>query len=105
MELLTTFRTTSREVREFLFSLQSVPVYIVPALIVTFSDKHRENDPTTIKDLMNEDRYLGSYFVLVEDGSDWVYLGISTSGKPLSRPINSALIMELDSEKEIKYVF
>ena len=105
MELLTTFRTTSREVREFLFSLQSVPVYIVPALIETFSAKHCENEPTKIRDLMDGDRFLGSFFVLVEDGSDWVYSGMSTSGKPLARPINSALIMEQDPDKDIRFVF
>ena len=105
VELLTTFRTTSREVREFLFSLQSVPVYIVPALIETFSAKHCENEPTKIRDLMDGNKFLGSFFVLVEDGSDWVYAGMSTSGKPLARPINSALIMEQDPDKDIRFVF
>ena len=105
MELLTSFRTTSKEVREFLFSLQSLPVYLVPALIETFSLKHRENDPKLISDLMCGDRYLGSFFVICEDSSDWTYLGVSTSGKPLGRPINSALVMELDPEKEIRFVF
>jgi hypothetical protein len=77
----------------------------VPALIETFALKHRENDPKTVRDLMISDRYIGSLFVLVEDGSDWSYQGISTSGKPMGRPINSALIMELDPEKEINHVF
>jgi hypothetical protein len=103
--LLTTFRTTSSEIRDFLFSMRQVPAYIVPALIDTFAIMHRESDPKTVRDLMTSDRYIGSLFVLVEDGSDWSYQGISTSGKPMGRPINSALIMELDPEKEITHVF
>ncbi len=102
---MASFRTTSTEVRDFLFSLHQVPVYIVPALIDTFAVKHRENEPKTIRDLMSTDAHLGTLFVLVEDGSDWTYQGISTSGKPLCRPFNSALLMELDPNKAIKYVF
>jgi len=70
---LASFRTTSSEIREFLFSLHSVPVYIVPALIETFAGKHRENEPKTIGDLMSSDVHVGTMFVLVEDGSDWTY--------------------------------
>lgn len=105
MELLTSFRTTSSEIRDFLFSMQSIPAYMVPALILTFAKNHRENDPKTVRDLMVSDRFLGSLFVLSEDSSDWSYVGVSTSGKPLARPINSALVMELDPEKEITHVF
>ncbi len=104
-ELLSSFRTTSSEVREFLFSLQQVPVYIIPALIETFASKHRENEPKTIRDLMTSSSYVGSLFVISEDRSDWSYVGVSTSGKPLGRPTNSELVMELDPEKEIRYVF
>lgn len=103
-ELLTGFRTSSTEIRDFLFSMRQVPVYIVPALIHTFAEKHRENDPQTIRDLMHLS-YIGSMFFLVEDGSDWTYVGVSTSGKPLCRPFNSAMILELDPDKSIKYVF
>lgn len=103
-ELLTSFRTTSTEVRDFLFSLRQVPPYIVPALLETFAMKHRENEPKTVRDLMHPS-HVGSLFVIVEDQSDWTYVGISTSGKPLCRPFNSDMIMELDPEKEIKYVF
>jgi len=102
---LASFRTTSSEIREFLFSLHSVPVYIVPALLETFAGKHRENEPKTIRDLMTSDAHLGTLFALIEDGSDWSYQGISTSGKPMCRPFNSDLLMELDPEKDIKYVF
>lgn len=105
MELLTSFRTTSSEIRDFLFSMQSTPVYMVPALILTFVRNHRESDPKTVRDLMASDRYLGNMFVLCEDSSDWSFVGVSTSGKPLARPINSSLVMELDPDKEIKYVF
>jgi hypothetical protein len=104
-ELLTAFRTTSSEIRDFLFSLRQVPTYVVPALIETFAQKHRENDPKTIRDLMTSEAYVGSFFVICEDGSDWSYQGISSSGKPMGRPISSALIMELDPDKEIRYVF
>jgi hypothetical protein len=104
-DLLISFRTTSKEVRDFLFSMQTTPAYIVPALIQTFAIQHRENDPKTIRDLMSSDRYIGSLFVIVEDRSDWSYVGVSTSGKPLGRPINSALVMELDPDKEITHVF
>lgn len=85
--------------------MQTTPVYMIPALIQTFYSNHRENEPKTVRDLMTSDRYLGSLFVIREDASDWSYVGISTSGKPLARPINSALVMELDPEKEIKHVF
>ena len=103
-ELLTSFRTTSTEIRDFLFSMRQVPVYIVPALINTFALKHRESDPKIIRDLMHPS-YVGSLFVVIEDRSDWTYVGISTSGKPLCRPFNSEIVMELDPEKEIRYVF
>jgi len=103
-ELLTSFRTTSTEIRDFLFSLRQVPPYIVPALLETFAMKHRESEPKTVRDLMHPS-YVGSLFVIVEDQSDWTYVGISTSGKPLCRPFNSDMIMEIDPEKEIKYVF
>jgi len=105
ISLLTSFRTTSSEIRDFLFSMQTTPAYMVPALIKTFAINHRENDPKTVRDLMTGERYIGSLFVMCEDLSDWSFVGISTSGKPLARPINSALVMELDPEKEIKYVF
>jgi len=85
--------------------MQTTPIYMIPALIQTFAVNHREHEPKTVRDLMTSDRYLGSFFVMHEDASDWSYVGISTSGKPLARPINSALVMELDPEKEIKYVF
>jgi hypothetical protein len=104
-ELLTSFRTTSNEVRNFLLSMQNVPTYIVPALIETFCIKHRENDPKTIRDLMQSSIHVGSLFVIVEDDSDWSYVGISISGKPLCRPFNSDIVMELDPDKVIKYVF
>jgi hypothetical protein len=85
--------------------MRQVPVYIVPALIETFAFKHRENDPKTIRDLMQSSSYVGSLFVMIEDESDWSYVGISTSGKPLCRPFNSDLILEQDPDKAIKYVF
>lgn len=104
-DLLMGFRTTSHEVREFLFGIKNVPVYLLPALIETFAMKHREDDPKTIRDLMQSAKYVGSLFVLVEDDSDWSYVGISTFGKPLCRPYNSDIIVELDPDKSIKYVF
>jgi hypothetical protein len=76
----------------------------VPALLETFAMKHRENEPKTVRDLMHPS-HVGSLFVIIEDQSDWTYLGISTSGKPLCRPFNSDMIMEIDPDKEIKYVF
>jgi hypothetical protein len=104
-ELLGSFRTTSKEVRDFLFAMQGTPVYLIPALIETFSLKHRESDPKTVGELMNSKGHIGSIFVLVEDGSDWHYVGSSLDGHPLCRPFNSELVMELDPSKEIKYVF
>jgi hypothetical protein len=76
----------------------------VPALLETFAMKHRENEPKIVRDLMHPS-HVGSLFVIIEDQSDWTYVGISTSGKPLCRPFNSDIIMEIDPEKEIKYVF
>lgn len=104
-ELLKSFRTTSKEIIDFLLSMTTTPVYLVPALIETFALKHREGDPKTVEELMNNMSHIGSIFVLVEDGSDWHYVGSSVSGKPLCRPFNSELVMELDPSKEIKYVF
>ena len=104
-ELLISFRTTSTEVRDFLFSLQQVPVYIVPSLIDTFSMKHRENQPKKLGDLMDSMAYVGAIFVLCEDETDWTYQGKSPSGKAMCRPINSQFIFELSPDKEIKYVF
>jgi hypothetical protein len=104
-ELLASFKTNSTEVRNFLFSLQDLPPYIVPHLLATFATYHRENDPKKVSSLMSSSRHLGCVFVLAADGSDWVFVGVSTSGKPLGRPIASDLIMELDPEAEINYVF
>lgn len=105
LPLLASFRTTSSEVRSFLFSLHDVPPYIVPALLRTFALNHRETEPKIIKDLIDSNKHLGAMFVLLEDGSDWTYQGVSSSGKALCRPFNSPLLMEISSEKEIKYVF
>lgn len=104
-ELLGSFRTTSKEVREFLFAMTTTPVYMVPALLETFALRHRENDPKTVGDLMGNRNHVGCIFVLEEDGSDWNYVGSSTSKKPLCRPFNSDLVMELDPDKRIRYVF
>lgn len=104
-ELLTSFRTASTEVRDFLFSLQQVPVYMVPALIETFTTNHRENRPTKIADLMDSMSYVGSIFVLCEDETDWTYEGKTPSGKAMCRPLNSQFLLELSPEKEIKHVF
>lgn len=103
--LINTFRTTSSEVREFLLTLHKVPVYIVPALIETFAAKHIEYEPKTLRDLMVSRRFIGSLFVLREDDSDWSYQGVSANGKPMARPFNSDIIVEMDEDKEIKYVF
>lgn len=105
LPLLASFRTTSSEVRSFLFSLHDVPAYIVPALLRTFASNHRESEPKTIKDMMDCNTHLGAMFVLVEDSTDWTYQGISSSGKALCRPFNSSMLIELDPSKEIKYVF
>lgn len=85
--------------------MQSTPVYLVPALILTFARNHRENDPKTVRDLMVSDRFVGSLFVMSHDMSDWKYLGIDTSGKPQGQPINTCLVIDLDPEKEITHVF
>lgn len=104
-DLLDSFRTTSQEVRDFLFSLKKVPPYIVPALLETFAIKHREGEPKTVGQLMSNSTHLGAFFVLCEDGTDWSYVGISSNGKAMGRPFNSDQVMELDSAKEIRYVF
>jgi hypothetical protein len=48
---------------------------------------------------------IGTMFVLVKDGTDWTYQGLSLRGKPLCRPINSDIIIELDEEDQIKWTF
>lgn len=105
IELLSSFRTTSSETRDFLLSLKNVPAYIVPALIETFAVRHRENFPMTIRDLMSDRKNVGSIFVLVRDDSDWNYVGVSTDGKALCRPFNSEIVTELDPSEAIRYVF
>ncbi len=79
----------------------------MPALIETFSSRHRENEPKTVRDLMDADqRYVGSFFALVEDSSDWIFKGATILGKPHASPINNnALLVELDPNKEIKLAF
>jgi hypothetical protein len=104
-DLLNSFRTTSTEIRSFLFSLHDMPVYLVPALIETFALRYRSTDPKTLKDLIGVSYFLGALFTLCEDNTDWTYLGVSSSGKPLCRPINSELVIELDPDKAIKNVF
>jgi hypothetical protein len=85
--------------------MRQVPAYVVPALIETFAIRHRENEPKIVRDMMQSSSFVGSLFVLCDDDSDWIYVGISTSGKPMCRPFNSDIIMELDPEKRIKYAF
>lgn len=104
-DLLSSFRTTSKEVRDFLFSLTQVPEYIVPALIETFDKGFKENHPQTLRDLMEHSAHLGSLFVLCEDDTDWQYLGKSPSGKAMCRPFNSELVLEISPDKSIKYIF
>ena len=103
--ILSSFRTTSSEVKLFLLSLQSVPPYMVPALLRTFAANHREDEPKFVSDLMAQNRFMDCFFTLTEDGTDWTYLGVSSNGKALCRPINSNLVMEINAEKQIKYAF
>lgn len=104
-DLLASFRTTSEEVRNFVLTLNSIPSYIVPDMIYFFSNKHIENEPRLVIDLMSQNRFIDCFFTLIEDGTDWTYLGVSPNGKALCRPINSHLVLEINPEKEIKYAF
>ncbi len=104
-DLLASFRTTSEEVRKFVLTLNSIPSYIVPDMIYFFANKHIENEPRTIHELMSQGKYLDCMFTLTEDGTDWTYLGVSPNGKALCRPINSHLVLEINTEKGIKYAF
>lgn len=63
------------------------------------------NQPEKLKDLMIDRSNIGTMFVLVKDGTDWTYQGLSLKGKPLCRPINSDIIIELDEEDQIKWTF
>jgi len=54
-ELLASFRTNESDIRHFLFSLQEVDAYIVPALLETFAVKWRGSEqPGVIKDFIDK---------------------------------------------------
>lgn len=86
-------------------SIRSNVVYVIPALIETFAEKYRYHDPKTLRELMESRSNIGALFVLVNDQTDWTYVGISTNGKPMARLINSHLVLELDPNEEIRWVF
>lgn len=104
-EQIELFKADNQEIRNFLDSIKNNVVYVIPALIETFANKYRYDNPKTLKDLMISRNYIGSLFVMVSDSSDWTYAGISVNGKPLARPINSDMVIELDEKDEIKWIF
>lgn len=107
-ELLVTFQTNHSEIRSFLFSLQELPVYIVPALIESFATKFRGDDPKTLDELVRQTWGVNALFTVSDrDGFNinYTYVGLSTSGKALCRPDNSNLVIELNLDTEIKNVF
>ncbi len=103
--MIDSFKTDTKEIRLFLDSIRSNVVYVIPALIETFAEKYRYHDPKTLKELMDSESNIGSLFVLVNDQSDWTYVGVSTNGKPMARLINSDLVLELNPDEEIRWVF
>lgn len=65
----------------------------------------RHQNPKNLKDLMLDRDNIGTQFVLVRDDSDWTYLGVSINAKPMCRPFNSDITIELNEEDEIKWTF
>jgi hypothetical protein len=103
--LIESFEAENEATRTFLDSIKKNVVYVIPVLIETFAEKYRYDNPKKLRDLMTNRSYIGSLFVLVNDSSDWTYVGVSVNGKPMARPINSDMICELDEDEEIKWVF
>jgi hypothetical protein len=104
-ELLASFRTSESDIRHFLFSLQEVDVYIVPALLETFAVKWKGSDqPAVIKDFIDKPWALGAVFDDIE-GNGYTFCGVTSSGKAMCRPDNTNLVVELDVNMAVKNVF
>ena len=104
-ELLDSFKTDSKEVRDFLDSLKSVVVYVVPSLIEAFSVKHCDKQaPKYLSDLMLDDSYRGTLF---NDENDdlWQYLGKNGDGNPVCRLDRLHVIHALPADFRIKWLF
>ena len=104
-QLLDSYETDSKEIRDFLDSLKNVVVYVVPALLEAFSSKHQEvNAPRTLKDFMIDRTFIGTLFF---DPNEllWSYVGVSSNGKPLCRPENSDIVQELNDDLILKWLF
>jgi hypothetical protein len=103
--LLDSYETDSKEVRDFLDSLKTVVVYVVPALLEAFSTKHQEiNAPKYISDLMSDDSWEGTLF---NDENDnlWQYLGKNKDGDPKCRLERLHVIHTLPVDFKIKWLF
>jgi hypothetical protein len=104
-QLLDSYETDSKEVRDFLDSLKTVVVYVVPALLEAFSTKHQEvHSPKSLKDFMIDRTFIGTLFF---DPNEllWTYVGVSANGKPLCRPENSDIVQELNDDLVVKWLF
>lgn len=103
--LIDNFKTDSKELRDFLDSLKSTVVYVVPSLIEHFNNSYQNKSTKTLKDLMVDRENIGTQFVLSKDDTNWTYLGVSVNAKPMCRPVNSDITIELDDQDEIKWIF
>ena len=108
MELLTSYPTNNRDERSFLFSMQEIPVYIVPKLIKVFAAEYKKETPKTLAQLIANDWRLGTVFTLQDHDKynyGFEYVGVTSSGKVSCRADNSNMVFEMDLDTEIYNVF
>lgn len=105
-ELLSSFRTTNSELRNFLSSMRTMHrdnVSIIPSLIKVFGKHLKEYDPETLGDLA-EVAKPGTMFATL-DGGDYSLIGKVDGGMIQIKENNTGHIEELPGQTRIKWVF
>jgi hypothetical protein len=105
--LLGSFKTKDPDLQKFLASmieLDRTTVIAIPAMINAFGKSYKQYDePKTLGDLV-EVAEINTYFV-TQDGEDYALAGAPTGNTIPCKEINTGLIMDLDKDTLIKWIF
>jgi hypothetical protein len=88
----------------FLFSLKSVPVQIIPALLITFYREQEKSQKKTVLDIV-KDNSLGMMFEVIDLHQTYQFSGFDKDNCPTFCKINSTTQEYLDMNLEIKWLF
>lgn len=103
--LIKEFQTSDEKIKAFVYSLNYIEPFLVPAFIETFVKSQPSELPRTIGELAESKTHLGAIFVLCEDNTDWTYEGVNSNGEIMCRTFNSPLLIPMNPEHKIEYVF